>query len=80
VPSNQHTETRSSDRRWDCLQYLLANLQPGESVTVNDIAARTGLGVDSVDTVLQALTRAELFSRANAQTFIRQRLWMNCDR
>lgn len=60
-----------SDNRWDRLQRLLAELKPGEAVTINGVAARTGLGADSVDTVLQALTRADMFAQRNPTTFVR---------
>jgi hypothetical protein len=43
-------------------------------VTVNDIAAQTGLGTESVDIVLQALTRAELFAQLDPTMFIRESL------
>jgi hypothetical protein len=62
---------RQSDNRWDRLQRLLAGLKPGEAVTINGVAARTGLGADSVDSVLQALTRADMFEQRNPTTFVR---------
>ena len=62
---------RQSDNRWDRLQRLLAGLKPGEAVTINGVAARTGLGADSVDSVLQALTRADMFAQRNPTTFVR---------
>ena len=62
---------RQSDNRWNHLQRLLADLKPGEAVTINGVAARTGLGADSVDTVLQALTRADMFAQRNPTTFVR---------
>jgi hypothetical protein len=62
---------RQNDNRWDRLQRLLAGLKPGEAVTINGVAARTGLGADSVDSVLQALTRADMFAQRNPTTFVR---------
>jgi hypothetical protein len=62
---------RQIDNRWDRLQRLLAGLKPGEAVTINGVAARTGLRADSVDTVLQALTRADMFAQRNPTTFVR---------
>ena len=62
---------RQNDNRWDSLQRLLAGLKPGEAVTINGVAARTGLGADSVDSVLQALTRADMFAQRNPTTFVR---------
>jgi hypothetical protein len=65
------TERQSDNHRWDCLQRFLAGLKPGEAVTINGVAARTGLGADSVDLVLQALTRADMFAQRNPTTFVR---------
>jgi hypothetical protein len=63
-----------ADGRWERLQDLLFDLKPGQKVTIGSVAARTGLGVESVDTVLQALTRAELFVQLDPTTFLRERL------
>ena len=72
---------RTAERRsigngkaWERLQRLLFKLEPGRTVTVSEIAARTGLAADSVDIVLQALTRAALFRRTGPTTFVRARL------
>ena len=59
------------DNRWNHLQRLLAGLKPGEAVTITGVAARTGLRAESVDTVLQALTRADMFAQKNPTTFVR---------
>ncbi len=67
-------ETRSGDTRWERLQELLTNLKAGETVTVRGISARTGLGLESVSTVLEALTRAELFAQVDQSTFVRDSL------
>ncbi len=61
----------SGDPRWERLQELLTNLKPGEQVTVGSVSARTGLGTDSVCTVLEALTRAEMFAKVDQATFVR---------
>ncbi len=65
----------TGDDRWERLQELLTNLKPGERVTVCSISARTGLGLDSVSTVLEALTRAELFAQIDQVTFVRDSLF-----
>lgn len=67
---------RDSELRdaWRLLEDLLLKLKPGQKVTIPGIAARTGLAVESVDTVLRALTRAELFARLDAKTFLRESL------
>ena len=59
-------------RSWDRLQEVLGRLKPGQTVTIRGMAARTGLGVDSVETVLRALTRAALFAQLDRTTFRRQ--------
>jgi hypothetical protein len=63
-----------SDTQWDRFQRFLFGLKPGQRVTVSEVAARTGLSEDSVDTVLVALTRAELFHRTAPATFVRDSL------
>ena len=63
-----------TDRRWSRLQHLLRKLEPGETVTIGEVVAKTGLGIDSVDTVLRALTRAALFTQSDPTTFVRHRL------
>ena len=62
------------DARWDRLQQLLAGLRPGQTVTVRSVSASTGLGADSVATVLEALARAELFAQVDQSTFVRDSL------
>ena len=65
----------SRDRRWNRLRHLPANLRPGQVVTLGAVVARTGLEVESVDTVLQALTEARLLVQHDRTTFIRESLW-----
>jgi hypothetical protein len=64
----------SIENPWSRLEHLLITLTPGQTVTIGGVAARTGLSVESVDTVLQALTRAELFVQVDRLTFVRERL------
>ena len=71
--ATQHA-SNESDAPWDRLQRFLFMLKPGQSVTVGEIAARTGLPEDSVDTVLVALTRAALFHRTAPTRFVRDSL------
>ena len=65
----------SRARRWNRLRHLLANLRPGQVVTLGGVVARTGLEMESVDTVLQALTEARLLVQHDRTTFIRESLW-----
>ncbi len=74
MPSGPSRSSGTGDTRWERLQELLTTLKPGETVTVRSISARTGLGLDSVATVLQALTRAELFEQIDQATFMRDSL------
>ena len=43
-------------------------------MTIRSVVEQTGLAPESVDTVLQALTRAELFVPVDRMTFVRKRL------
>jgi len=65
------SSSSSGDTRWQRLQDLLTSLKPGETVTIRGVSAQTGLGLDSINTVLQALTRAELFAQIDQATFMR---------
>jgi hypothetical protein len=67
----------ANDPRWTRLEKLLAELQPGQSITIRSVVTRTGLDVHSVLTVLQALTRAELFERIDGTTYVRDSLFSN---
>jgi hypothetical protein len=69
-----HQSPAGADNRWDRLQELLTDLRPGQVVTIRGVSDRTGLGPDAVHTVLQALTRAELFAQVDQTTFVRDSL------
>jgi len=60
---------------WDRLHDILLNIKPGDTVTPGDLVGQTGLSPAMVQTVLEALTRAELFERAGDGVFIRRSLW-----
>lgn len=78
MASNRSGGDAAGGGAWERFQELLTTLKPGQQVTVNSLAARSGLEVESVDTVLQALTRAELFVQVDAVTFVRERLKRRC--
>jgi hypothetical protein len=59
---------------WDRLQTLLEQLKPGDEIEVVTVAQTTGLTADTCVVVLEALTRAELFVRPRAGTFVRRRM------
>jgi hypothetical protein len=63
------------DTRWNLLEQVLTDLRPGQIVTIGGLVARTGLEVESVDTVLRTLTRARLFVQQDQTTFVRESLW-----
>lgn len=70
TPSTAH----GGDRRWVRLETVLDRVRPGETVTVEALASRTGLETESVETVLRALTRAEIFLYLGRSTFVRESL------
>ena len=64
-----------SGSHWDRLHEILLNIKPGDTVTPGDLVHQTGLSPAMVQTVLEALTRAELFERTDDGLFIRRSLW-----
>jgi DNA-binding GntR family transcriptional regulator len=67
--------TCDSGRNWDRLHEILLNIKPGDKVIPGDLVGQTGLSPTMVQTVLEALTRAELFERTDDGLFIRRSLW-----
>src|SRR4051812_9688703 len=65
----------SSSKQWDLFREFLADLQPGQIVTIDLVVARTGLETESIDAVLRALTHAQLFVKQDETTFVRDSLW-----
>jgi DNA-binding IclR family transcriptional regulator len=59
---------------WDRLQGLLESLTPGDEVHVATAARQTGLPAATCETVLEALTRVDLFTRVGDHTFLRRRM------
>jgi hypothetical protein len=75
MPDNQGgSMTHRSQAGWDRLQDLLERLTPGDEVRVSSAAADTGLDRDACAMVFAALTRAELFTQAAEDVFIRRRM------
>ena len=70
-------ETRASvsSNSWDRLHDILLNIKPGDTITPGDLVGQTGLSPAMVQTVLEALTRAELFERNDDGVFVRRSLW-----
>lgn len=59
---------------WDRLQSLLESLTPGDEVHLAATSRETGLPAATCETVLDALTRADLFTRVGDHTFVRRRM------
>jgi len=60
---------------WALLQELLGRLKTGDTITIGDDSAATGLEPESVEAVMQGLTRAGLFERRHGSTFVRKTLY-----
>jgi DNA-binding IclR family transcriptional regulator len=59
---------------WDRLQSLLESLTPGDEIRLAAAARDTGLSPSTCETVLDALTRVDLFTRVGDHTFVRRRM------
>ena len=59
---------------WDRLQTLLESLTPGDEVHLAAASRDTGLPAATCETVLDALTRVDLFTRIGDHTFVRRRM------
>ena len=59
---------------WNRLEATLITIKPGETITVDALATETGLLPETVETVLNTLTKAELFERRDKDVFVRRRL------
>jgi hypothetical protein len=60
---------------WTRLESLLTELKPGDSVTIDALAAETGFTPAILLTVLKELERVELFTRQDEKVFVRRSLW-----
>jgi hypothetical protein len=69
------TRASGSNNSWDRLHDILLNIKPGDTITPGDLVGQTGLSPAMVQTVLEALTRAELFERTDDGVFVRRSLW-----
>jgi DNA-binding GntR family transcriptional regulator len=69
------TRASGSSNSWDRLHDILLNIKPGDTITPGDLVGQTGLSPAMVQTVLEALTRAELFERTDDGVFVRRSLW-----
>ena len=69
------TGPHDTRRGWHRLEDTLTMLKPGETVTVDSLAVETGLLPETVETVLNALTKVELFEPKDGKVFVRRRLF-----
>jgi DNA-binding GntR family transcriptional regulator len=69
------TDVGRCDTGWDRLNDILLNIKPGDVIVPDDLVEQTGLSPEMIRTVLEALTRAELFERTENGIFIRRSLW-----
>ena len=59
---------------WDRLQSLLESMTPGDEIHLAAASRDTGLPPATCETVLDALTRVDLFTRLGDHTFVRRRM------
>ena len=69
------TGPHDARRGWHRLEDVLITLKPGETVTVDSLAVETGLLPETVETVLNQLTKVELFEPKDGRVFVRRRLF-----
>ena len=60
----------SNARAWTSFEACLASMRPGDVITVGEAVTRTGMTPESVQVVLDGLTRADLFEQ-HEQYFVR---------
>ena len=61
--------------RWTRLEALLTEMKTGDAISVDALAAQTGLPPEIVTTVLKDLERVELFRRQDETVYVRRSLW-----
>lgn len=66
---------QASGSCWDRLHQVLIGIKPGDIVSVDALVDDTGLLRETARTVLEALTRAELFERTGRDRFLRRSLF-----
>jgi len=60
---------------WNRLEATLITIKPGEIVTLDGLVSETGLLRETLETVLNTLTKADLFERQETDVFVRRRLF-----
>jgi len=69
------TAHQDANAGWTRLESLLTEMKPGDTVTVDALAAETGLTPAILLTVMKELERVELFTRRDEKVFVRRSLW-----
>ena len=69
------TAHQDANAGWTRLESLLTEMKPGDTVTVDALAAETGLTPAILLTVMKELERVELFTRHDEKVFVRRSLW-----
>ena len=59
---------------WDRFQSLLESLIPGDEIHLAAASRQTGLPPTTCETVLDRLSRIDLFTRVGDHTFVRRRM------
>jgi len=62
---------------WNRLEHSLTTIKPGDRVSVDTLVSETGLLPETIETVLNALTKTELFQRSEGNVFVRRRLLLS---
>src|SRR5438093_4814792 len=65
---------------WTRLEAVLTEMKPGETISIDALAADSGLSSATVLTVLKELQRVELFARQEEKVFVRRSLWQETGR
>jgi DNA-binding IclR family transcriptional regulator len=66
--------TEGPQSGWDRFQSLLESMTPGDEIHLAAASRDTGLPPATCETVLDALTRVDLFTRIGDHTFVRRRI------
>ena len=69
------TTPQDPNAGWTRLEDVLTAMKPGETVSIDALVAETGLTLQTITTVLNELTRIELFTRQEEKIFVRRSLW-----
>lgn len=66
---------RDVNAGWTRLEAILTDTKPGDPVSIDALAAETGLSIAIVSRIMSELERVELFSRLDDNVYVRRSLW-----